>query len=469
MKHIDKIFVSPGMNPMILRRSLLAAPAAAFALRAAAPSPGARLLEQFLSACNDSSPAALAERLPQLQSVRESSGGFLLLRVVKEEPALLEALVKENLSDNYAVLHFTHDGGIIQKLRMQRVPRPADIPAPERLSWAQLPAALDQKLNAEAASGRFSGALLLARHGKVLYQRAAGFADRESSIPNTLDTRFRIGSMNKMFTATAALQLVSKGKLDMEAPLSKYLPDYPNRQLSAKVTVRHLLTHTGGTGDIFGPEFDKRRLELRSLNDYIALYGARPVEFEPGSKWNYSNYGFLLLGALIEAVSGTTYYDFVRANIFAPAGMKDTASEPENVSVPRRSKGYMRRDGAWVSNVATLPYRGTSAGGGYSTVSDLAAFAAALQSGKILEPALAGQATSRQADAPMGPNASYGFGMIVESGENPNFGHGGGAPGMNGELKVYPQSGAVVAVLANLDPPAASRLAAFLHNRMPLA
>ena len=204
--------------------------------------------------------------------------------------------------------------------------------------------------------------MLVARNGTVIYSDAKGLADRENRTPNTLETKFRMGSMNKMFTATAVLQLVQAGKVKLDAPLGTYLTDYPNRDVATKVTIHHLLTHTGGTGDIFGPEFDAHRLELKTLGDYVKLYGARGLEFEPGSKWEYSNYGFLLLGVIVEKVSGQSYYDYVRDHIFKPAGMTGSGSEPEDVAVPGRANGYMQQNGAWVLNTGTLPYRGTSAG-----------------------------------------------------------------------------------------------------------
>jgi D-alanyl-D-alanine carboxypeptidase len=134
-----------------------------------------------------------------------------------------------------------------------------------------------------------------------------GLADREHKTPNQLATRFRIGSMNKMFTATAILRLVQAKRLALDTPVGKVLTGYPNKNVATKVTIHHLLTHTGGTGDIFGPEFDARRLELRTLQDYVKLYGARDLTFEPGARWEYSNYGFLLLGAMIEKVTGKSY------------------------------------------------------------------------------------------------------------------------------------------------------------------
>jgi CubicO group peptidase (beta-lactamase class C family) len=225
------------------------------------------------------------------------------------------------------------------------------------------------------------------KDGKPIFTEAYGLADRERKIPNTMKTRFRIGSMNKMFTAVAILQLVQAGKLGLNDPLGKYLTDYPNKDLASKVTISELLSHTGGTGDFFGPEFDKHRLELKTHEDYVKLYGSRPVRFEPGSRFEYSNYGFLLLGNVIEKVSGRSYYDYVQEHIYKPAGMTSTGSEPEGQAVSDLSVGYTKMGtDKWHPNTDFLPYRGTSAGGGYTTVGDLLAFANALRANKLLNP-----------------------------------------------------------------------------------
>ena len=239
---------------------------------------------------------------------------------------------------------------------------------------------VDALLGEQADADRFSGAVLVTRHGEVLFSDAVGLADRDRASPNTLQTRFRIGSMNKMITAVAILQLVEAGKLELTAPVGDYLTDYPNVDVAATVTIHHLLTHTGGTGDIFGPTFDAHRDELRTHHDYVELYGARGPQFEPGTRWAYSNYGFVLLGAIIEAVTGQSYYDYVDDHIYQPAGMTATGSLPETEAVPDRSIGYTTPTPCceWKPNTDTLPYRGTAAGGGYSTVEDLTRFAEAL-------------------------------------------------------------------------------------------
>ena len=235
------------------------------------------------------------------------------------------------------------------------------------------------------------------------------------------------------------------------------------------MTVRHLLTHTGGTGDIFGPEYDANRLQLREHADYVKLYGSRAPNFEPGSRFEYSNYGFVLLGAIIEAVSGESYYDYVREHVFGPAGMTSTDSLPESVEVPNRSIGYTRPSptAPWQPNTDWLPWRGTAAGGGYSTVGDVARFADALTSHKLLSPASTELLITGK--VALGPGVRYAFGFVDfrDKDGNGSVGHGGGAPGMNGDLRIYPKSGYVVVVLANFDPPAAQRISDYLDPRLP--
>jgi CubicO group peptidase (beta-lactamase class C family) len=277
-----------------------------------------------------------------------------------------------------------------------------------------------------------------------------------------MDTKFRVGSMDKMFTSIAILQLVDAGKLQLTDTVGTLLPGYKNQDVADHVTVRQLLTHTGGTGDIFGPEFDQHRASLKELADYVRLYENRAPLFTPGERFDYSNYGFVLLGAIIEHVTGMSYYDYVQKAIFTPAGMNDTGFLPENVQVAGRSQGYMKVEGTWVPNTATLPYRGTSAGGGYSTGNDLLRFGQSLQGGTLLSAAMLEQATSDQVKG-------YGYGFfVIGQGSQRRYGHGGGAEGMNGELRVSHQSnGYIIVALSNFDPPSATRLYNYFALRMP--
>jgi len=363
-------------------------------------------------------------------------------------------------------IRFQRIGDADGRVELLATPRPSSAVdlVLHRLTQAEALAALTANAAERARVDEFAGAVLVARRGKVLLNDAWGRADRKARTANTPATRFRIGSMNKMFTAVATLQLVEAHKLALDDPIGQHLPDYPNKEVAAKVTVRHLLTHTGGTGDIFGPEFDQHRLQLREHRDYLKLYGSRGLTHQPGARFEYSNYGFVLLGALIEQVSGMSYYDYVEDHVFHPAGMTSTGSLPEAVDVPDRAVGYMRASpsgGAWVPNTDTLPWRGTAAGGGYSTVGDLLRFAQALASGRLISEAMLAEATRPH-------QQQYGYGFDVQGqGSLRSYGHSGGAPGMNGELRIFPELGYVVVSLSNLDPPAASELVEFFTRRMP--
>jgi D-alanyl-D-alanine carboxypeptidase len=414
---------------------------------------------------------------------RELTGGFDLRKLEQASATEVTGLVQERASDQFArfdlQLALDLDAAVsgeavaarpykIAQLSLVAIPRPAAFPI-ARLTQKDVIAGVEALLRRDAAADRFAGAVLVAKDGHVLFRRAYGLADRGRQIPNTPKTRFRIGSMNKMFTAVAILQLVEAGKIELDAPLGTYLDRYPNEDVASKVTIHHLLTHTGGTGDIFGPEFEAHRAELRALDDYVELYGKRGLEFEPGSRWAYSNYGFILLGAVIEKVTGQSYYDYVRQHVYEPAGMTATGSLPEGRAVPNRSVGYTKPPGgtAWMPNIDTLPYRGTSAGGGYSTVEDLARFARALTSHKLLNARSTELLITDKVKSGFGAGYAYGFEDRRDTHRNGSVGHGGGAPGMNGDLRIYPKSGYVIAVLANVDPPAAQRISDYLDARLP--
>lgn len=424
--------------------------------------------DKLLAFFRESFPARAAGVDNALQ-FREETGGFDLVKVESADATRFTGLVRERAGDQFARAEVEVEAAAphrIVRMGIGVVPRPPEFSV-ARLQERDLAAALQAKVHEDAAKGMFSGAVLLGRRGKVLFSAARGTADRESGMPNTLETRFRMGSMNKMFTATAVLQLAQAGKLQLDAPIGRYITDYPNKEVATKVTVHHVLTHTGGTGDIFGPDYEKHRLELRTLNDYVQLYGQRALLFEPGSKWQYSNYGFILAGVIVERVSGQSYYDYVRDNIFKPAGMTSSGSEPEDQAVPNRAKGYMRRAGGLQPNTDTLPYRGTSAGGGYTTVGDLFRFATALVDHRLLNAKYSEMLTTGKVDTGRAAGDKYAYGFIdsVEYGAR-SFGHGGGAPGMNGELRIFPGSGYVVAALVNADS-GASRLASWMGMRLP--
>lgn len=365
---------------------------------------------------------------------------------------------------------------------------------------------IKNELEKAASSEKFSGAVLIAKDGKSVFQGAYGFADREKNLTNGVDTKIHFGSMGKMFTGVAVLQLVEAGKLRLEDAVSKHLVDYPNKDVG-QVTVYQLLTHTGGTGDIFSPEYEAHRKELQQLKDYVEFYGSRGLMFKPGSDWDYSNYGYILLGRIVEMTSGQTYADYVKEHIFKAAGMNSTGNSGETENVPnlavcytgpngpglrlmgagpgpggRKNEGglglQLRRPGGeepaeGKAGADTLkpfhPGAGTSAGGGYSTVGDLLRFVNALQTHKLLNEKLTELLITGKVETKR-PGMKYAFGFEDDAGTTGvrSFGHGGGSPGMNGRLLVYPKSNYAIVALANIDPPAADTIARFISNQLPL-
>lgn len=396
------------------------------------------------------------------------TGGYQVVRVEHCEPLRLTVLLQEKASDalyREQVVVDTTGRQLTPRMTIEAIQRPPELAIP-RLSQAAALDSLTSRAGALARADQFAGAVLVAADGRVLFKRAWGESDRGQHRANTPATQFRHGSMTKMFTAVAVLQLVAQGKLSLEGKVGDYLPDYPNQAL-AQVTVRQLLMHTGGTGDIFGPAFEANRASLRENADYVKLYGTRGPEPAAQGHFAYSNYGFVLLGELISRVSHQSYDAYLRQHIFRPAHMRHTGALPEAVVLPRRATGYMRVNGAWVRNDHTLPYRGMAAGGGYSTLEDLYRFAQALLAGKLLAPPLLVQATTPYfQDAPSGYGYGWGF-EVYGAQQLTGFGHEGGAEGMNGELRIFPQLHRVVVVLSNLDPPAAHRLLDYYVLRMP--
>lgn len=391
-----------------------------------------------------------ADRIALDMRLRKMTGGMEIFRVTDRTETHLAVLMKEHRGTySESILDLASvSPPVVGRLIGQPVPSPDSYPA-----QASNDADLVTKVRAHVGSlhgiDAFSGAILIAHRGKVLLSQAWGDADTARNLRNRPDTQFMIASMNKMFTAVAILQLVSQGKLALDVPIATYWPDYPNHDLAAHVTIRELLDHAGGTGDIFVPEVQTHRSELHTLSDVIALLGNRPLAFQPGSRWEYSNYGYILLGRLIELVSGQPYDKYVKDHVFLPAGMLHTTPQPERDQPGSVAIGYTRRPEGLTPTTPAKPEPpvagATSAGGGYSTLHDLFLFAQALQSGKLLPPSLLRQATSWDA---VHPHWGLGFSL----GWDRAYGHSGAGPGASCELRILPERGYVLVALTNRDP-----------------
>ncbi|MGM0880759.1 MAG: serine hydrolase domain-containing protein [Bacillota bacterium] len=308
-----------------------------------------------------------------------------------------------------------------------------------------------------AAEDKFSGAVLVAKHGEVLYKKAFGMASKGYAIPNKTDTKFNLGSLNKSFTAVAIMKLAEEGLLDVNDLIGKYLPHFPP-ELANKVTIHHLLTHTSGAGLYWNDKFKASFTSLKTINDYIPLFIEDPLLFEPGTKWAYSNSGYIILGAIIESVTGKDYFEFVKDNVYLPANMTNSDSYDLEFDVPNLAIGYTRlgtdEGGPWRNNVFLHVVKGGPAGGGYSTVEDLLQFDIALRTNKLLSPEWTTLATSDKFKS-FGPDMQmqYGYGFMDVSMHGERIiGHNGGFPGVSALLNMYLNSGYTLAVLSNYDP-----------------
>lgn len=297
----------------------------------------------------------------------------------------------------------------------------------------------------------FSGTVLIAKGDQVLYEEACGEASKRFHVANNIDTKFNLGSMNKMFTATSIMQLVEKDVIRLNDPISKYVNEsWLSKEITDKVTVHHLLTHTSGLGSYFNRTYWNASRELyRSVDDFKPLVQGETLAFEPGEKFQYSNTGMLLLGVIIEKSTGQDYFDYIRQNIYSPSGMLNSDSYEMDQPVENLAIGYIRRpdkEYGWENNIYKHVIKGGPAGGGFSTVRDLHKFAFALINEKLVsKPSL-----DLLWKDYLRSNYGYGF-KIKETKGGKVVGHGGGFPGLNSNLDIFLDSGYIVVVMSNYD------------------
>jgi D-alanyl-D-alanine carboxypeptidase len=316
------------------------------------------------------------------------------------------------------------------------------------------PEELHAMISAKADNNEFSGVVLIGRDGRPLFHRAYGYASKRFKVRNGLDTKFNLGSINKSFTSVAVTQLVEQGKLALDDPIGKYLDVFPP-EISGKVTIRHLLNMRSGWGDFWRNEdYLARVSSLRSVSDYMAFIKDMPLDFEPGTNFQHSNTGFDVAGAIIEAVTGEDYFDYVKKNIFARAGMTDSDSYHKDGPVENLAVGYTNMNmndtegsGYRWDNTYMMPPRGTPAGGGYSTAEDLLRYSQALRNHRLLSEPYTNFLLNRFEGKPGDPHIPKGLSMQV-----------GAAPGINAALAMDVVSGFTVIVLSNYDHPTAVTL-----------
>ncbi len=311
------------------------------------------------------------------------------------------------------------------------------------LSW------LNSYLDKLIAQNDLAGSVLIAEGERIVFERTYGFADAKRAVKVTSETRFNLGSGNKMFTALAVAQLVAAGKLSYDMPLIKFFPDFPQREFAEKATIHHLLSHISGIGEYWTEEYEKHRQELRTLHDYLPWIYQAGIRFQPGKEFSYSNSNFLLAGLIIEQASGVNYFDYIRQNIYQPLAI--TASDSYFMSDEKAGLAApLKRDGkGWA--VAEHGLRGNSAGGGYSTTRDMLKFARGLVAGKIISKENLNTLLTSKTRG-LSEALEYGYGFILsDEGKVPSFGHGGIASGVNFELRYFPQYDMTFVAFCNQD------------------
>jgi CubicO group peptidase (beta-lactamase class C family) len=370
---------------------------------------------------------------------------------------------------------------------------------------ADLRARIDSFVSARVAADAFSGAVLLARRGEVLYQRAAGMANIETNAVVALDTRLQIASTTKLYTNIAIRQLEQAGKLSLADTVGRFLSDYPNAIVRSRVTIEQLLRHRSGVGSFWNARFMERHADVRTTRDYLQLFQDDSLLFEPGTGEVYSNGGYVILGAIIERVTGQTYHEYLRDHVFGPAGMTQTAPYDSRTALPSTAVGYTRMPAGPVAGdqrMAGTPgprpgYEAAKQGGAAPGMRLRVRDA----SGRELSPDEAREASARRAASggSRRSNTSLQAGMSSPAGDHystvgdflkladallsyrlldsthtaallgeryatgKDFRANGGGPGVNAELSIYP-SGYVLVVLSNYDPPAATDLAQFIRT-----
>jgi CubicO group peptidase (beta-lactamase class C family) len=310
---------------------------------------------------------------------------------------------------------------------------------------------MDQVVRSYADAKTFMGSVLVARDGKVLFNRSYGSANLEWSVPNTPTTRFRIGSITKQFTAASILLLAERGKLSLDDPVRKHMPGAPAAWDA--VTLHHLLTHTSGIPSFTGfPEYMTLKLSPSPIDRTIALFRDRPLEFAPGERMNYSNSGYVLLGYLVEKISGQSYASFVRDNIFTPLGMESSDYDMNSPVVPQRAAGYAPGAGGPVNAAfidMSIPH---GAGALASTTEDLLRWTQGLFGGKLLSAASLEKMTT-----PFKNDYALGV-LVLEQNGRKLITHSGGIEGFNSYLAYYPADKVTIVSLANLNGPAADQI-----------
>lgn len=407
----------------------------------------------FAPAMLDQQPAESFARL--MAQIQTRYGGFLVHRIDESNEHEIAVLLKGNTTNDWRQLRLETEAEAPYRVSSMSYGQASSPDAEEQAPStgtggaqasrdAEIIREWEALVQEQVEVDAFSGVVMLAKDGAPLFQKAYGLADQERSIANGLDTKFNLGSINKMFTGLAIMQLAEQGKLSVEDPIIKHLPDYANKDVAEKVTIHHMLTHTSGLG---GYSWEHGALKVA---DILPTFVDNPLQFEPGAQMQYSNAGFAVLGRIIERVSGQDYYDYIRQHIYEPAGMADTDSYRLDEEVPNRAVTYWEEEGSDSRTPSTslLENKGSPAGSGYSTLEGMLKFSEALKNHTLLGPEYTEIYLEGRVDMRSGIRYGYGVGEHVRNGHR-NVGHNGGGPGIFADFRVYLDSGYTTVIFSN--------------------
>jgi CubicO group peptidase (beta-lactamase class C family) len=400
--------------------------------------------------------APMDEHIDVFRSMFRETGGLIFHSIRTYEPERkgeTVVILKDKNFDSWRsfVVRFSDgESFLISSLRFGDARTPSNV-TESALTEGDVIREVQDLLQRLCVRDVFSGALLIAKGDDVLYSHACGEASKRFHVPNNIDTKFNLGSMNKMFTSTSIVQLEERGKLSFQDTIDKYVDEsWLPQEITSKVTIHHLLTHTSGLGSYFNETFSNgSRARFRTIEDFKPLVKDEKLAFEPGERFRYSNTGMFILGVVIESVTGQSYFDYVRENIYKPAGMINSDSYEMDIPVENLAIGYYPDENSpygWKNNYFLHVIKGGPAGGGFSTVGDLHHFARALLAGKLV---------SKESLDVMWKDysgESYGYGFRFDDGPlGKVVGHSGGFSGINANLDIFVDSGYIIAVMANYD------------------
>lgn len=391
------------------------------------------------------------------QDVRTTHGGFLVHSIQRSSDFRIVVLAKSEKRDAWRRIDMGVEPEPPHKVAGLGIdpsgPPTGDEDELRQMTEEGILKYIENELAELSGKDEFSGAVLVAKDAQPLFRRAYGEASKEFDVPNRPDTKFNIGSINKSFTMMAIAQLMEQGRIDLDDRIGKYLPDLPN-DWGERITVRHLLTMRSGLGHYWNEEWQSKFAEIKTVDALMDVVVKSTLDFEPGTRKQYSNSGFVVLGAIIESVTGQSYYDYVKENIYEPAGMADTDSYELDQIVPNLARGYTvnRSETPYggkelQNNLFMHSIKGSPAGGGCSTLDDLNRYVEALKAGKLAGEKYTNMALGVFENVGRAEDRPKGLGIA-----------GGADVGINAIVEADFITGYTVIVLSNYDPPTAEEL-----------